>query len=133
MILMPYFYLIILLFFLSLYSLLITGQLYQFTSLNIFNRILPVKQVNQADSLTITKLFLSLKKLSSKGLWFDCLLLLELQSSLPIETRCSYFNAVGVIYQNMKQSDLAELYFLSALVEKSDYAPALRNLINLKD
>ena len=133
MILMPYFYLIILLFFLFLYSLLITWQLYKLTSLNIFNRTLLVKQVNQTNVFKITELFLSLKKLSSRGLWFDSLLLLESQSSLSIEMKCRYFNAVGVIYQQMKQSDLAELYFLSALLEQSDYAPAVRNLVNLKD
>jgi len=132
---MSYFYCIILLFFLLLYSLLITWQLYNFIILIFFSNrsnILRVKQIPDTKLGNSGELFYSLKKLSSKKSWFDSLLLLESQLSLPIDIKHSYFNAVGVIYNKMNQDDLAELYFLCSLLENNNYTVALRNLSRLK-
>lgn len=130
---MPYLYFIILLSFLFLYSVLITLQLYNFIKLNFFSNISKVESTPNVKLLNHTELFYYLKKLSSKKLWFDSLVLLESQSSFSVGIKHSYFNAVGVIYQRMEEFDLAELYFLYALSEKNDYAIALRNLSRLKD
>lgn len=130
---MPYLYFIILLFFLFLLSLLITWQLYNFTKLNVFSNLLKVEKTPKVKLLNHTDLFRSLKKLSSRKLWFDSLMLLESQLSLSADIKHNYFNAVGVIYQEMNQYDLAKLYFSYALLEKHNYAIALRNLNKLKD
>lgn len=127
---MPYIYFFVLLFFLLVFASSITWQLYKLLGLNIFFQISTPSLIHSSE---MSQLFGRLKSLSNKKLWFDAILLLESQSCVPIERLHNYFNTVGVIYQNMKQYDLARLYLLMSLLKKKDYSVALNNLDKLSN
>ena len=122
---MPYLYFLVLLTFLSLYSFLITLQIYKLVQLELLLRNLFFKEIN---SYSTKELFLFLRALSSKKLWFSSLKLVESQTSIPSESQHYYFNAIGVIYQNMNKYDLAKLYYLKSLQKQKNYPTALKNL-----
>lgn len=126
---MPYIYFFIILFFLLLYSFFITRQLYKVISLDSAFKVLRPQLLS--NSCSQDQLFNSLRLLFNKRLWFDALQLLEYQLSVKPDSEHYYFNAIGVIYKNMQQYDLATLYFLQSLQKSRDYQVALRNLQQL--
>lgn len=122
---MPYIYFLVLLVFLVLYSLFITVQLYKFIKLELFFK---KKLLRNIASYSIDQLFIVLRVLSSKKLWFTSIRVVEEQKDVARKEIHRYFNAVGFIYYNMQKYDLAKLYYLKSLNEKSDYLVALNNL-----
>ena len=109
---MAYIYFVILLLFLVPYSLLITWQLYTLVQ----SSSLLLKR--ESEDSAASELPSSLRSLMFRRQWFDALQLLELQVFIPNNTQVSYFYAVGVIYNNMHESDLSELYFTHSLSKK---------------
>lgn len=122
---MPYIYFLVLLIFLVLYSLFITVQLYKFIKLELFFKKSLLKNIGLYN---IDQLFIVLRVLSSKRLWFTSIRVVEEQKDIVRKEIHRYFNAVGFIYYNMQKYDLAKLYYLKSLNEKSDYLVALNNL-----
>ena len=122
---MPYIYFLVLLVFLVLYSLFITVQLYKFIKLELFFKKKLLKNIGPYN---IDQLFIVLRVLSFKKLWFTSIRVVEEQKDVVRKEVHRYFNAVGFIYYNMQKYDLAKLYYLKSLNEKSDYLVALNNL-----
>lgn len=122
---MSYIYFLVLLIFLVLYSLFITIQLYKFIKLELFFKKNLLKKISPCNK---DQLFIMLRVLSSKKLWFTSIRLVEEQKDVVHKEIHRYFNAVGFIYYNMQKYDLAKLYYLKSLNEKSDYLIALNNL-----
>lgn len=82
---------------------------------------------------SFNELFVLLKILVNKKLWFKSIKLLERQKGLVKENMHQYFNSMGFIYYNMKQYNLAQLYYLKAVNFKKDYLVALQNLAKVYD
>lgn len=122
---MPYIYFLVLLVFLVIYSLFITVQLYKFIKLELFFKKKLLKNIGPYN---IDQLFIVLRVLSFKKLWFTSIRVVEEQKDVVRKEVHRYFNAVGFIYYNMQKYDLAKLYYLKSLNEKSDYLVALNNL-----
>ena len=120
----------ILLIFLFLYSSLITWQIYRSIKLEFFIRRTLLEGTK---SCNVEELFLILRALASKKLWFNSLKLAESQISMPAEKEHHYFNALGFVYQNMEKYDLAKLYYLRSLQKQKNYPIALKNLARLNE
>ena len=126
---MPYIYFSILLVFLFAYSFFMTWQLFNFIRVEIFlNRIFSEELVYS----TSEQLSVLLRALFLTKQWFKALILLETQKFLLIKEEYYYLNIFGVIYQNMQDYDLAQLYYLKSLDKKSGYSVAIKNLSILK-
>lgn len=126
---MPYIYFSILLVFLFAYSSFMTWQLFNFIRVEIFlNRIFSeelVYSTSEEFSALLRILFITKQ-------WFRALILLEAQKFLLIKEEYYYLNIFGVIYQNMQDYDLAQLYYLKSLDKKPGYSVAIKNLSRLK-
>lgn len=122
---MPYTYFLVLLIFLVLYSLFITSQIYKFIKFELFFKQCILKNI---DPCSIDQLFIILRVLSYKKLWFTSIRVVEKQEKIAPDCIHRYFNAVGFIYYSMQKYDLAKLYYLKSLNKKNDYLVALNNL-----
>lgn len=71
------------------------------------------------------------KILLKKQLWFTAIRILELEVNIGIQHRYKYFNAIGFIYCNIHQYNLAKKYYLDAIEIKDDYMIAVQNLAQL--
>ena len=122
---MPYIYFLVLLIFLALYSFFVTFQLYKLIKVESFFK---KNVLNNIDLCNMDQFFITLKLLSYKKLWFTSILLVERQKRISKGYIHRYFNAVGFVYYNMQEYDLAKLYYLKSLNEKNNYLVALSNL-----
>ena len=127
---MPYLYFSFLLFFLSLFTIFLTFQLYTIFKFELFARSKMLKQIEELD---FNQLFYVVKYFSYKKFWFQCLNILEKQRQIPLAQRHEYFNVVGFIYYKIAQYYLAELYYRVSLSYKPDYKKALKNLSKIED
>lgn len=126
---MPYIYCSVLLLLLFPYSFFITWQLYRWT---VFELSVQKKYLNKLGSYSTDEFFYVLKVLSRKRMWLNSLRLAESHTNIPVKKQHYYFNFLGVIYQQMKEYDLAQLYYLMSLEKNKDYRVAITNLETLK-
>ena len=126
--LLPNVYFLLILIFLFPLSLVITSQLFKIVLREVNLCIL--YEDNKAN-YTFNELFVLLKAFINKRLWFKSLELLEENHNILVGNMHQYFNAIGFIYYNMSQYNLAQLYYLKAVNLKEDYLIALQNLARL--
>lgn len=70
--------------------------------------------------------FLSI--LVRKKLWFDAIKIMETNYAFEGLSSHQYLNALGFIYYNMRQYELAKFYYIEALKIQENYVVALQNL-----
>lgn len=87
-------------------------------------------QIRQESAVINTdeRLFGCLSVLVKKKLWFDAIKLMEKNYLLKNLSLQRYFNALGFVYHNMQEYNLAQLYYVRALEIQEDYLVALKNL-----
>lgn len=124
----PYIYFIFMLIFLIPFFILISFQLLQLIKfefyLNHLNKI-------DFDTYSLDQLFNLLKVLLKKKQWLNAINLMESKKNISIENMHKYFNAVGYIYDNMNEYNLASLYYLKSLSFKENYIIGLQNLAKI--
>lgn len=126
--LISFVYLVLLLLFLLPLSILIAYQ-----SFNIVKLELCLTQLRASTSVdpAPADLFVAVKILIHKRLWFQAITLIESKYAMPKEAIHQYYNAVGFIYDNMCQYDLAQAYYVKSISINKRYITALQNLVKL--
>lgn len=76
------------------------------------------------DNEVLCLLYIMLKK----KLFFDAIKIIEVKQLYNDINLCQFMNALGFIYYNMHQYDLAKFYYIRALEIKNDYIAALQNI-----
>ena len=125
---MPNLYFILMLVILLFFGVFITIQLF---NISIAERLLFKSKQTCISSVQTKELFNLVKILILKKLWFTSIKLLEAHKVLSKDQMHKYFNIFGFIYYQMRQYDLAQLYYLKAIKVKSDYVVALQNLLKI--
>nr|YP_007878159.1 conserved hypothetical plastid protein [Calliarthron tuberculosum]AGA63770.1 conserved hypothetical plastid protein [Calliarthron tuberculosum] len=127
---MPNLYFILLVIFLMPFSLIMTWQILQLILLesNYF-KLCKKKTID----LSIDQLFVFVKILIKKRLWFKSLKLLESLEDVDLSYRHKYFNIFGFIYYKIEQYNLAKKYYLKSLYLKNNYLVALQNLAKVHE
>ena len=127
---LPNVYFLFILILLLLLFFLITFQLWKIIIREISFYFLNKKRQTE---YSIDELFILLKILINKKLWFQSIKLMEANKNIQVKNMHRYCNFIGLIYYNMKQYGLAQAYYLKAINLKKDYVIALQNLAKLYD